>query len=369
MSSTVSAPPYNRVYNFCAGPCTLPVEVLEEVRDDLLNYKGTGMSVMEFSHRSKLYDEVHFAALDDLRTLMEIPADYDILFLQGGASLQNTMIPMNLLQEGQTADYVVTGEWGKKTYEASLCGFNSRLLYDGKSHNYSTVPNLLELDYSPNCGYVHWTSNETIQGVEFQGDPKLPVTNVCDVSSNILSRPMDVSKYDLMYAGAQKNMGPAGMAVVILKKELLDRAPANLHPMLHYKTHSDQKSIYNTPPTFNIYMVGLMYKWLLRNGGLTWIEGINKAKAKVIYDAVDNSGGFYKGHADKACRSLMNITFTLPNEDLTKKFLSEAKAHKIENANGHRSVGGVRASIYNAFPIEGCETLASFMKDFAANNG
>lgn len=367
--STIAAPPYNRVFNFSAGPCTLPVEVLEEIRDDLLNYKGCGMSVMELSHRGKIYDDIHNQALEDLRTLMAVPADYTILFLQGGASMQNTMIPMNLLQPGTVGDYVVTGEWGRKTYEAAQCGFPNRLVWDGGETNYNTVPNLADLEYSPNAAYVHWTSNETVHGVEFQGDPKPPVTSVCDVSSNILSRPMDVSRYDMLYAGAQKNMGPAGVTVVIVRNELMDRAPADLHPMLHYKTHAGMNSIYNTPPCFAIYVCGLVYKWLLRNGGLEWIHPINVRKAKIIYDAIDGSGGFYRGHAEPHCRSIMNVTFTLPSDELSKQFLKEAETHRLDGPKGHRSVGGIRASIYNAFPVEGCEALAGFMRDFAARNG
>lgn len=369
MSSTVQAPPYNRVYNFSAGPCTLPVEVLEEIRDELLNFKGCGMSVMELSHRGKIYDDIHNEAINSLRELMKIPANYKILFLQGGASMENTVIPMNLITPGTVGDYIVTGEWGKKTWEAGNCGFPVNLLYDGASHNYSEVPEVSTLAFSKNAAYVHWTSNETVQGVEFQGDVEMPVTSVCDVSSNILSRPMDVTKYALLYGGAQKNMGPAGATVVIVREDLLDRAPADLHPMLHLKTHADMNSIYNTPPCFAIYVCGLVYKWLLRNGGLDWIYPINKKKAQIIYDAVDNSGGFYRGHARKDCRSIMNITFILPSEDLTKQFLKEAESHKLDGPKGHRSVGGIRASIYNAFPVEGCETLASFMKDFAQRNG
>lgn len=369
MSATVSAQPYNRVFNFSAGPCTLPVEVLEEIRDELLNFNGCGMSVMELSHRGKIYDDVHNEALDSLRKLMNVPSNYKILFLQGGASMQNTMIPMNLLRPGMTADYIVTGEWGKKTYEAAQCGFKNKLVWDGKDGNYSTVPDMAQLEFSSDSSYCHWTSNETIQGVEFQGDLRLPVTNVCDISSNILSRPMDVTAYDMLYAGAQKNMGPAGVTVVIIKEELLDWAPKDLHPMLHYKTHADQNSIYNTPPCFAIYVCGLVYKWLLRNGGLEWIHPINVNKANILYSAIDGSGGFYRGHADKACRSIMNVTFKTPSEDLDKKFLAECQTQGLDGPKGHRSTGGMRCSIYNAFPVEGCQAMADFMRDFAAKNG
>ncbi|MFN8221485.1 MAG: 3-phosphoserine/phosphohydroxythreonine transaminase [Fimbriimonadales bacterium] len=362
--------PYDRVYNFSAGPCTLPVEVLEEARDGMLNWRGTGMSVMEMSHRGKDFEGILNEAEADLRAVAEVPSNYKILFLQGGASMQNTMIPMNLLGAGQTADYVVTGAWGQKSYEAAtVCG-NINLVYDGKDHNYSEAPDLTTLQYSPDPAYVHFTSNETIQGVDFNVDVDLlNGRSVCDMSSNILSRPIDIAKYALIYAGAQKNMGPAGVTVVIIREDLLDRTPANFHPMLDFRLAAKNGSMYNTPPCWSIYMCGLMYKWLLKNGGTPWIYEINKRKAQIVYDAIDNSGGFYEGHAKKENRSLMNLTFRLPSEELTDQFLKEAKTHKLDGPKGHRSVGGVRASIYNAFPEEGCRVLADFMADFARRNG
>lgn len=361
--------PYDRVFNFSAGPCTLPIDVLEEVNRDLFNWKGTGMSVMEMSHRGKAFEGILAEAVQDLKTVMEVPDNYTILFLQGGASMQNTMIPMNLLRPGETADYVVTGAWGQKSYEAApLCG-NVRLAYDGKSHNYSEAPDLMSLGIPADTSYVHYTSNETIQGVDFVHDVDLFGKSVCDMSSNILSRPIDVNKYALIYAGAQKNMGPAGATVVIIRDDFLDRTPANMHPMLDYKLAAKNGSMYNTPPCWSIYVCGLMYKWLIRNGGTKWIYEINKRKAQVIYDAIDNSGGFYKGHAKKENRSLMNLTFTLPSEEMTDVFIKEAQGHKLDGLKGHRSVGGCRASIYNAFPEEGCRVMAEFMADFARRNG
>lgn len=361
--------PYDRVYNFSAGPCTLPVEVLEEAKEGLLNWNGAGMSVMEMSHRSKAFEGILAETEAIFREILSIPAGYKVLFLQGGASLQNTMVPMSFLPNGATADYVVTGTWGKKSEEAARCVGNVNLAYSGKEHNYSTLPDLEKLTYSSNPAYIHYTSNETIQGVEFSGDVRLPAPAVCDMSSNILSRPCDVSKYAIIYAGAQKNMGPAGTTVVIIDEDFLALAPEGQHPMLDYRLHVANDSMYNTPPCWGIYMCGLVYKWVKGQGGVSAMAQRNQAKAKVIYDAIDNSGGFYKGHADVRFRSQMNVTFTLGSDDLTNAFVKEATALKLDGLKGHRSVGGVRASIYNAFPEEGCGVLADFMKDFAQRNG
>jgi len=360
--------PYNRVFNLSAGPCTLPVEVLEEVRDDLLNYKGAGMGVMEMSHRDKAFLAIHEATKADLRSLMGIPDNYHILFQQGGATLQNTMVPMNLLAGG-TADYVVTGAWGKKSHEMAGLVAPVNKVYDGKANNYSEQPNLNDLPYTNGAAYVHLTTNETIHGTEFFTDPSLDVPVVCDMSSDILSRPVDVSKYGLIYAGAQKNMGPAGLTLVIIRDDLLARTPSGLSPMLDYKIQVENDSMLNTPPCWGIYVCGLVYKWILKNGGLTWMNGVNRAKADAIYGAIDSSGGFYKGHAKKDCRSIMNITFTLGSDELTDAFIKEAKAAGFDGLKGHRSVGGCRASIYNAFPLEGCQELGKFMGEFASRNG
>lgn len=327
------------------------------------------MSVMEMSHRGKAFEGILAETEANFRAVMEVPEDYTILFLQGGASMQNTMIPMNFLPEGGTADYVVTGAWGQKSYEAALLCGNINLVYDGQLHNYSEAPVLKDLKFSPDPAYVHYTSNETIQGVDFIEDTDIKGVTVCDMSSNILSRPIDVRTFAMIYAGAQKNMGPSGMAVVIIRNEFMDRAPTKMHPMLDYKLHAKNGSMYNTPPCWTIYMCGLMYKWLLKNGGTRWIEEINKRKAQLIYDAIDNSGGFYKGHAAKRNRSLMNITYTLPSEELTDQFVKEAAGHKLDGLKGHRSVGGIRASIYNAFPEEGCKVMADFMGEFVRRNG
>ncbi|MFY9235523.1 MAG: phosphoserine transaminase [Fimbriimonadaceae bacterium] len=361
--------PHDRVFNFSAGPCTLEVEVLEEAQRDLMNWKGTGMSVMEMSHRSKAYEGILNKTEEDLRALMSIPENYKVLFLQGGASMQNTMVPMSFLKEGQTADYIVTGVWGKKSEEAARLVGNVNLAYSGKDHSYSDIPQPGEMNLTEGAAYVHYTSNETIQGVEFKKDLEFKAPAVCDMSSNILSRPIDVSKYALIYAGAQKNMGPAGTTLVIISDEMLAKCPENWHPMLDYKLHAENGSMYNTPPCWAIYMCGLTYAWLLRNGGTTAMQARNKEKAALVYQAVDSSGGFYKGHSCPECRSLMNVTFNLPSEELTDMFLKEAPSHKLDGLKGHRSVGGIRASIYNAFPKEGCQVLADFMGDFAKRKG
>jgi len=361
--------PYNRIYNFSAGPCTLPVEVLEEAKEDLLNYKGTGMSVMEMSHRSKAYEGIIATAEADLRTLLSVPDNYKVLFLQGGASQQFATIPMSFLPQGKTADYVITGAWGKKALESANIYGKANVVFDAKADNYNNVPDLGSLSYTPGAAYVHFTTNETIQGVQFKSDPSLNSTVVCDMSSDILSRPVDVSKYALIYAGAQKNMGPAGATVVIIRDDLLATGPDGLPPVFDYKVQVENGSMFNTPPCWSIYMCGLVYKYLLRNGGLEGARKRNEEKANVLYNAIDNSHGFFKGHAKGDCRSTMNVTFTLPDEELTKTFIKETEAAGLDGLKGHRSVGGCRASIYNAFPLEGAEALASAMQEFAAKHG
>lgn len=369
MSATTTKQPYDRIYNFSAGPCTLPVEVLEEARDGMMNWNGYGASVLEMSHRSKAFEGILNDAITDLRDLMGIPENYKILFLQGGASLQFTMLPMNLRAEGQAADYIITGAWGKKAIEAAkLFGGQANVIFDAKSTNYDHTPRLAEPQSGANSAYVHFTSNETIQGVDFLEDPSGDALWVCDMSSNILSRRVDVSKYGMIYAGAQKNMGPAGVTLVIIREDLLERVPEGLPPMLDYRLQAENNSLYNTPPCWSIYMCGLVYKWMKRHGGLAAMEAQNEAKAKLIYDVIDSSS-FYKGHAQKASRSRMNITFTLPSDDLSKAFVADAKAEGMIELNGHRSVGGCRASVYNAFPIEGCQKLAEFMRAFEAKHG
>jgi phosphoserine aminotransferase len=361
--------PYNRVFNFSAGPCTLPVEVLESAKEDLLNYQGTGMSVMEMSHRSKPFEKILAETEADLRSLLAIPDNYKVLFLQGGASLQFSMIPLSYLTDGKTADYIVTGAWGEKAVEAARLFGTANLAYDGKADNYSSAPDFGALPLTEGAAYVHFTSNETIHGVEFFSDPVITQPLVCDMSSDILSRPVEVANYSLIYAGAQKNMGPAGATVVIVKDDFLAAGPAKTHPILDYKLHAKNSSMYNTPPCWTIYMCGLAYKHLLKTGGLAESQKRNTEKANTIYQAIDTSGGFYKGHAHETSRSIMNVTFTLPSEELTSAFVKQAEAIQLDGLKGHRSVGGIRASIYNAFPLEGCQVLAEFMSEFAAKNG
>ncbi len=359
----------NRINNFSAGPCTLPNEVMLEAQKDFYSYKGQGLSVMEMSHRSKTYDEIIVDAEKDLRSLMNISDNYSVMFIQGGATLQFSMVALNLMPPNNKADYINTGAWSKKAIiEAKRVGeVNIAASSDDKNFNY--IPKQDSFNLTPDASYVHYTSNNTIFGTEFKTEPEVgDVPLVCDASSNILSKPIDVNKYGLIYAGAQKNMGPAGAALVIVKKSLLERAPDTLHTYLNYNTHASKGSMYNTPPTYTIYIMGLVYKWLLKNGGLDAMQKVNEAKAKLLYDAIDNSGGYYKGAAAIEDRSLMNVTYNLQNEELEKKFIAEATAKNFSGLKGHRSVGGIRASIYNAFPTSGVEELVQFMADFKANN-
>jgi phosphoserine aminotransferase len=358
-----------RIFNFSAGPAVLPVPVLEEAQRDLLSLPGVGMSVMEISHRSKTFDEIIAGAESGLRELLNIPSNYHILFLQGGASLQFSMVPMNFLPADGSADYILTGSWGKKALkEAKKVGAVNvaATMADG---GFTRVPSREEISLSPHAAYVHITSNETIEGVEWKREPEVgDVPLVADASSDILSRAIDVSKYGIIYAGAQKNMGPSGLTVVILREDLLQRAPENLPTMLDYRTHVENKSLYNTPNTWGIYIFRLVCNWLKDKGGLAAMERENEEKAQLIYDAIDVTD-FYRGHADADCRSIMNVTFRLPDQELEKKFVTEATAQGLDGLKGHRSVGGIRASIYNAFPRAGVEALVSFMKEFERRNG
>lgn len=358
-----------RIFNFSAGPAVIPVPVLEEARAHMLSLPGVGMSVMEISHRSKTFDEIIDGAENGLRELLNIPKDYVVLFLQGGASLQFSMVPMNFLSLDGSADYIVTGSWGQKAVkEAQKFGGvdTAANMADG---GFTRVPKQDELQLNPRAAYVHFTSNETIEGVEFKTEPEVgEVPLVADMSSNILSKPIPVEKYGLIYAGAQKNMGPSGVTLVVIRSDLLPRVREGLATMLDYNTHVKNKSLYNTPNTWGIYILNLVCKWLKDRGGLEGMQQENDAKAKLIYDTIDATE-FYRGHADPDSRSAMNVTFRLPSEDLEKKFASEATAQGLDGLKGHRSVGGIRASIYNAFPKEGCEALVEFMKEFEQKNG
>jgi phosphoserine aminotransferase len=359
-----------KIYNFSAGPAILPVPVLEKARDEMLSLSGIGMSVMEISHRSKPFAAVLETAESGIRELFGIPANYKILFLQGGATLQFSMVPMNFLRGGETADYVITGAWGKKALkEAKRCG-NVNTVFSSAEGGFRNVPEQAELSFSSGAKYLHYTSNETIEGVEFKYDldgAGAPV--VCDASSNILSKPLDIEKYALIYAGAQKNIGPSGVTLVIIRDDLIAQVPENQHSMLDYRLLAENGSMLNTPNTWGIYIISLVCEWLRDSGGLAAMETRNKEKAAVLYDAIDGSDGYYTGHADRKARSLMNVTFRLPSEELEKQFCAEATALGLDGLKGHRSVGGIRASIYNAFPREGVERLVEFMSDFSQKNG
>jgi phosphoserine aminotransferase len=360
----------SRIFNFGAGPGVLPEPVLEEAQRDLVALPGVGMSVMEISHRSKTFEEIIGGCEADIRKLANVPQEYRILFLQGGASLQFSMVPMNLMPSGGKADYIVTGSWGKKAVKEAQKVGTVQIASTTESDGFTRIPAQSELKLDPSAAYVHFTSNETIQGVEWKREPETgSVPLVCDASSDIFSRPIDAGKYGVIYAGAQKNLGPSGVTLVILRNDLLERVPKNLATMLDYKVQAENKSLYNTPPVFGVYIMRLVMKWLLGQGGLEGIARANAEKAKLLYDAIDSSGGYYRPHAKPADRSNMNVTFRLPSEDLEKKFVSEAKAAKLDGLKGHRSVGGIRASIYNAFPKKGVEALVSFMKEFRQKNG
>ena len=358
-----------RIFNFSAGPAVLPVPVLEEAQRDMLSLPGIGMSVMEISHRSKTFDEIHARAENGLRDLLSIPDNYRILFLQGGASLQFSMIPMNLLPTDGSADYVLTGSWGKKALKEAKKVGNVNVAATMADGGFTRTPGNDEISLNPNAAYVHITTNETIEGVQWKHEPDTAsVPLIADASSDILSHAIPVDKYALIYAGAQKNMGPSGVTLVIIRDDLLQRIPDGLHTMLDYRTHVENNSLYNTPNTWGIYIISLVTKWIRDIGGIAGMERTNDEKAQLIYDAIDATD-FYRGHADVDCRSTMNVTFRLPSEDLEKKFANEATAQGLDGLKGHRSVGGIRASIYNAFPREGCEALVEFMNAFAQKNG
>jgi phosphoserine aminotransferase len=358
-----------RIYNFSAGPAVLPVPVLEEAQRDLVALPGVGMSVMEISHRSKTFESILQGAEADMRKIGGIPANYKVLFLQGGASLQFSMVPMNLLTPGATADYILTGDWAKKAMkEAKRIGATS-VAASTEDGNFKRIPKQSELKLTSGAAYVHMTSNNTIHGTEWHYQPNVGAAPlVCDASSDIFSRPIDIKSYGLIYAGAQKNLGPSGVTVVIVREDLLARSADTLPTMLNYKTQADNGSMYNTPPAFGIYILRLVMKWLIGQGGLKAIQAVNERKAKILYDELDRSA-FWKPHADKDSRSLMNITFKLATEDLDAKFAKEATAAGFDGLKGHRSVGGMRASIYNAFPEDGVKALVEFMKEFEKKNG
>jgi phosphoserine aminotransferase len=356
-----------RVFNFSAGPAVLPVSVLEQAAQAVLEMPGQGISILELSHRSKPIDAVLAEAKQLLVELLGIPAGYSIVFLQGGSSLQFSMVPMNLLRgTGKTADYIMTGSWASKARDGAKLEGQTSVAWDGKPSNYTYMPSTAELNLTPGAAYVHMTANETIQGIEFAGQPEVgDVLLVVDVSSNFLSRPIDVAKYGLIYACAQKNAGIAGITAVIMRDDLLARVPKDLPPMLDFKLQIENDSRYNTPPVFALYVLLLVLRWLKNDvGGLAKMAELNRAKAKLLYDVIDAHADFYRGHARGDSRSQMNVTWRLPSEELEATFLKNAKEQELVELKGHRSVGGIRASIYNAMPKAGVERLRDFMLDF-----
>ncbi|MGV2940688.1 3-phosphoserine/phosphohydroxythreonine transaminase [Mesobacillus sp. LC4] len=358
-----------RALNFNAGPAALPEAVLAKAEKEMMNYQSLGMGVMELSHRSKEFEDINERTNSLLRNLLSIPDDYEVLLLQGGASLQFSMVPMNLLEEGSSASYVLTGTWSEKALKEAQKIGNAVIAASSKHDNYRSIPSISEFDIPAGSSYLHITTNNTIYGTQWHSLPEsLNIPLVADMSSDILSRPLNVSSCGLIYAGAQKNLGPSGVTVVIIRKDLLKRSKPELPSMLNYQVHSASKSLYNTPPTLSIYFLMLVLEWAEELGGVKQLEMINKEKAALLYDVIDRSEGFYKGHAEKQSRSLMNITFTMDNEDLTSAFLHEAEESGFIGLAGHRSVGGCRASTYNAVPLENIEKLADFMNDFRNRN-
>jgi phosphoserine aminotransferase len=358
-----------RIFNFSAGPAILPIPVLEQAQRELLSLPGVGMSILEVSHRSKVFEGILAETESSIRGLASIPSNYRVLFLQGGASLQFAMVPMNLLAEGATADYLVTGVWASKAADEAKKIGKVHVAATTKAEQFTRIPRVEEIVLTPGAAYVHMTSNNTIYGTEWKELPEVgDVPLVADTSSDMFSRPIDVSRHALIYSGAQKNLGPAGVTIVIIRDDLLARSAASLPAMLSYAVHAESRSLYNTPPVFAIYLVGLVVKWIQGQGGLAEIAGVNERKAAALYAEIDRSG-FYRGTAQKESRSLMNVTFRLPSEELDKQFVKEAEQAGFDGLQGHRSVGGIRASIYNAFPEDGVHALTAFMREFERRNG
>ena len=357
----------DRVFNFGAGPSAIPLEVLEEAQRDLLNFNDSGLSIMEASHRSKLYEDVHNEAISLMRELYKIPDNYEVLFLQGGASLQFAMIPLNLAKGGKV-QYVDSGSWSAKAIkEAKIQNLNLEIVASSKESSYNHIPT--DIKFDDNADYCYITSNNTIYGTQYREFPITKAPLVVDASSDIFSHPVDWSRVDLMFAGAQKNAGPSGVTIVIIKKDLLDRVSDSVPTILRYKTHSDNNSLFHTPPTFGIYLINLIMKWLKNRGGIEAVAKYNEEKAKILYDAIDNSNGFYIGHATKESRSLMNVSFNIKDSELEAKLIKLASENSMIGLKGHRSIGGLRASIYNAMTKEGVEALVKLMQKFAKDNG
>jgi phosphoserine aminotransferase len=357
-----------RIYNFNAGPAAMPLPVLEKAQSELLDMAGSGMSVMEMSHRSKEFQAIADGAESGLRRLLKIPEEYAVLFLQGGASLQFVMIPMNLRRPGKSADYVDTGSWASKAIKEAKTTGPVNIAWSGKAESYSRVPKTAELQLRSDAEYVHVCSNETIGGIRWEQFPKTGAPLMADMSSEILSRAVDVSQFGLIYAGAQKNLGPSGLAIVILRKDLADRAPENTPIFLRYSTHIADGSMYNTPNTWGIYLVKLICELMESQGGVQQVQRINEEKATRLYSEIDSSG-FWRSPVDRESRSIMNVVWRLPSEDLEEQFVSQAKKAGLVGLKGHRSVGGIRASLYNAVSLEAVDALIAFMREFERKNG
>src|ERR1700730_15689142 len=358
-----------RIFNFSAGPAILPVPVLEQAQRELVSLPGIGMSILEVSHRSKVFGDILLETEANIRALANVPSSYRVLFLQGGASLHFAMVPMNLLAAGAAADYLVTGVWATKAAEEARKIGNVHVAATTKAEQFSRIPRAEEIVLTPGAAYAHMTSNNTIYGTEWKELPDAGgVPLVSDTSSDMFSRPIDVSRHALIYSGAQKNLGPAGVTLVIIREDLLARSAASLPAMLSYAVHAENRSLYNTPPVFAIYLVGLVVKWIQGQGGLSEVAKVNERKAGRLYGEIDRTG-FYRGTAKKESRSLMNVTFRLPSEELEKQFVKEADEAGFDGLKGHRSVGGIRASIYNAFPEDGIDALTAFMREFERRNG
>ncbi|WP_442599081.1 phosphoserine transaminase [Neobacillus sp. D3-1R] len=351
--------------NFNAGPSALPIDVLREAQQNLLDFNGTGMSIMELSHRSDVYGSIQQDAKSLLQKLLDIPPEFDILFLQGGASLQFSMIPMNLLSPNQTAYYILSGVWAEKAFNEAKKNGKTAILASSKDKNYNYIPSNFSIPDKNSAAFVHLTSNNTIYGTEWRNYPSFPsIPLVADMSSDLLSKKIDINQFDLIYAGAQKNLGTAGVTVVFIRKSLLERSKATLPAMLNYQIHSQNQSLYNTPPTFSIYILYLVLKWIDQMGGVNEMEKLNIEKATTLYETIDKSNGFFIGHAENNSRSRMNVTFNLVTEELTQKFLQEALDYGFIGLNGHRSIGGCRVSIYNAVPLSHVQILINFMDEF-----
>ena len=359
-----------RKFNFSAGPCTLPLPVLEELRDAMVEHESCGMSLIESSHRSKHYEAVHNEAIALLRELLSIPETHEVLLLGGGATMQFAMVPMNLLPVGASCDLILSGEWAKKALDDTKKIGAVRLAYDGTASSFMSLPDAAQLALDPNAAYLHLTSNETIGGVQFKEFPQAGgVPIVADMSSDIMSRPFDWAPFGLVYAGAQKNLGPAGVTVVVVRKDMLERCPDTLPAYLNYAVHAKGNSLYNTPPVFSINAMRLVLKWVKAEGGLAEFDRRSRAKSEILYRTIDQSGGFYRNPVEPTFRSTMNVVFRLPSEELEKKFISEATAAGMDGLKGHRSVGGCRASVYNAMPEAGVTALSEFMREFAQKEG